>query len=215
MGGRTGDGPVKPAPDGFSAYDAPWHRAALGVTLAAGGIGAWTIDEARAARERLPEYAQLSYYEKWIAALADLLVAKGLVTPAELAEGTAAPAPLSPRALAAGRVAEVLRRGSAYARPGGAPLFAPGDRVQSRAVPDNAFVPGGHTRLPLYLAGKAGRIVLSHGPHVFPDKNGQGLGEAPEPLYTVAFRAADLWDAPENPEDEVTADLWQSYLVRS
>lgn len=212
MGGRMGDGPVIPEPDGFAAIGAPWQRAALGLTLAAGGLGAWTIDESRAARERLPGYAHLSYYEKWIAALADLLVAKGLVSAADLQSGTAAPAPLSPRALTADRVAGVLQRGSPYARPGAAPAFAVGDRVHTRTPPGNAFVPGGHTRLPLYAAGKVGRVILSHGPHVFPDRNGQGLGEAPEPLYTVAFRAADLWDRPEHPADEVTADLWQSYL---
>ncbi|MBS0565630.1 MAG: nitrile hydratase subunit beta [Proteobacteria bacterium] len=212
MGGRAGDGLVKPTPDGFAPYDAPWHRAALGLTLAAGGLGAWSIDESRAARERLPGYADLSYYEKWLAALADLLVAKGLVGTEELAAGSAAPAPLSPRALAADRVAGVLSRGTPYARPGPAPAFAVGARVRTRAIPGNAFVAGGHTRLPLYAAGKTGRVVLSHGAHVFPDRNGEGLGEAPEPLYTVAFRAADLWDAPEHPGDEVTADLWQSYL---
>jgi nitrile hydratase len=212
MGGRRGDGPVVPSPDGFSPYDAGWHRAALGLTLAAGGLGAWTIDESRAARERLPDYARLSYYEKWIAALADLAVAKGLVTGAEFAAGTAAQAPLSPRAFTADRVAPALARGTPYARPGDPPAFSVGARVRTRAVAENAWVPGGHTRLPGYAAGKAGRVVLSHGCHVLPDCNAHGLGEAPEPLYTVAFRAADLWPDAEDPGDEVALDLWQSYL---
>lgn len=213
MGGRRGDGPVTPTADGFSPYDAPWHRLALGLTLAAGGTGAWTIDESRAARERLPGYADLTYYEKWIAALADLAVAKGLVTRAELAAGTAAQAPLSPRAFRADRVASALARGTPYTRPGPAPAFAPGDVVQTRAPAANSLVPGGHTRLPAYAAGKIGRILLSHGAHVFPDANAHGLGEAPEPLYTVLFRAADLWPDAESPADEVTLDLWQSYLA--
>jgi nitrile hydratase len=212
LGGRRGDGPVRPEPDGFARPAAPWHRGALALTLAAGGYGAWSIDESRAARERLPDHARLSYYEKWLAALADLMVAKGLATPAELAAGAAAPAPLRPRALRAERVAEVLARGSPYARPGPPPAFAPGDRVRTRTTPENALVPGGHTRLPLYAAGREGRILLSHGAHVLPDANAHGLGERPEPLYTVAFAAADLWEAPENPADEVTLDLWQSYL---
>lgn len=212
LGGRGGDGPVIPEPDGMARPAAPWQRKALALTLAAGACGAWTIDESRAARERLPDHARLSYYEKWLAALADLLVAKGLVTPAELADGTAAPEPLAARALRAERVAAVLAKGSPYARPGPPPAFAPGDRVRTLAAPDNALVPGGHIRLPLYAAGRQGRILLSHGPHVLPDANAHGLGERPEPLYTVAFAAADLWDVPEHPGDEVTLDLWQSYL---
>lgn len=213
MGGRKGDGPVTPEPDGIAQHAAPWHRKALALTMAAGGIGAWTIDRSRHRRELLADYARLSYYEKWLAALADLLVEKGLVTRAELAAGRADPAPLSPRAFTAEKVAPALARGTPYLRPGPAPAFAPGDRVQTRSPAENAHVPGGHIRLPAYAAGKTGRVILSHGCHVFPDTNAHGLGEAPEPLYTVTFRSADLWPDAENPTDEVTLDLWQSYLA--
>ena len=212
MGGRTGGGPIVPTPDGFAPYDAPWHRAALGLTLAAGGYGAWTIDESRAARERLPEYSDLAYYEKWIAALADLLVAKGLVTGDELADGVDAQAPLSARAFTVDKVAPALARGTHYMRPGPEPVFAVGQAVRTRAPAQNAFVEGGHTRLPAYVAGKVGRVVLSHGCHVFPDRNAHGLGEGAEPLYAVAFRAGDLWPEAAGPGDEVILDLWQSYL---
>ncbi len=34
----------------------------------------------------------------------------------------------------------------------------------------------------------------------------------PQPLYTVAFAAADLWGASERTGDEVCLDLWESYL---
>jgi len=214
MGGRAGDGPVVPAPDGIAGYDAPWHRGALGLTLAAGAFGAWPIDAARAARERLSGYSSLSYYEKWIAALADLLVEHGLVSRAELVQGDAPPASLHPRALRAIDVPRVLAAGSPYARPGRTPAFRPGDSVQTRQLPENTLVRGGHVRLPRYAAGKTGRVVLSHGPHVFPDSNAHGRGEAPEPLYTVAFAAGALWDDAENPADEVTVDLWESYLAR-
>lgn len=214
MGGRFGDGAVIPGADGISGYDATWHRKALGLTLAAGGLGAWSIDAARHARESLApaDYARFSYYEKWLAGLADLLVARDLVTREELASGDAAALPLSERAWRAENVGPVLSRGSPYTRPGPAPAFRPGDLVRSRTLPGNAHVKGGHIRLPLYAAGKTGRVILSHGAHVFPDSNAHGLGEAPEPLYTVAFAAKDLWDAPGHPGDDVTADLWESYL---
>ena len=98
MGGRYGDGPVLPEPQGIVPFDRDWHRSALALTLAAGGLGAWNIDTSRHARECLSpkDYARFSYYEKWIAALADLLVAKGLLSETELAAGTADPAPPHP-----------------------------------------------------------------------------------------------------------------------
>ncbi len=162
MGGRTGDGPVMPEPDGIAQPGAPWHRTALALSLAAGGLGAWPIDRSRHEREQLSGYARLSYYEKWLAGLANLLVEKEFVTRAELAAGRADPAPLSPRAFTHDKVAPALARRSSYLRPGPTPAFAPGDRVKTRALPENALVPGGHTRLPAYAAGKTGRVILSH-----------------------------------------------------
>lgn len=217
MGGRWGDGPVMPEPQGTVPFAEDWHRTALALTLAAGGLGQWSIDASRHARESLApkDYARFSYYEKWLAALADLLVAKGLVSEAELASGTAAPALPHPKLFRAGAVAPALARGTPYARPGAAPAFAAGDRVRARLPARNAHVPGGHTRLPAYAAGHVGRIALVHGPHVFPDTNAHGRGECPEPLYTVAFSAEDLWGEAEAPGDEVTLDLWESYLERA
>ncbi|MCV2864888.1 nitrile hydratase subunit beta [Albidovulum sediminicola] len=217
MGGRYGDGPVVPEPQGIVPFENDWHRRALALTLAAGGLGAWNIDTSRHARECLApkDYARFSYYEKWIAALADLLVAKGLVTEAELAAGTAEDAPPHPRLFRSEAVTPALAKGSPYVRSGGAPAFAAGDRVRARLPARNALVPGGHTRLPSYAAGQVGTVVLLHGAHVFPDANAHGLGEQPQSLYTVAFGAADLWGAPERAGDEVTLDLWESYLERA
>lgn len=217
MGGRWGDGPVTPEHQGMAAVGAEWQRRALALTIAAGGLGEWSIDSSRHAREGLApqDYARFSYYEKWIAALADLLVARGLVTEAELNSGVADAAPPHPRLLRAEAVAPALARGTPYARPGAPPAFAPGERVRTRLPARNIHVPGGHTRLPAYAAGHVGRILLLHGPHVFPDTNAHGLGECPEPLYTVAFAARDLWGEAEAEGDEVTLDLWESYLERA
>ncbi|HPE24248.1 nitrile hydratase subunit beta [Albidovulum sp.] len=217
MGGRYGDGPVLPEPQGIVPFDRDWHRSALALTLAAGGLGAWNIDTSRHARECLSpkDYARFSYYEKWIAALADLLVAKGLLSETELAAGTADPAPPHPGIFRAEAVAPALAKGSPYARDGRAAVFTIGDRVRTRLPARNALVDGGHTRLPSYAAGHVGAIVLCHGAHVFPDANAHGLGERPEPLYTVAFDAAALWGKAERAGDEVTLDLWESYLERA
>lgn len=214
MGGRYGDPAIEPEPQGIVAIGPEWHRKALALTLAAGGLGAWSIDTSRHARESLSpkDYARFSYYEKWIAALADLLVTKELVTREELAAGNADTARPHPNLFRAEAVGLALERGSPYSRPGTEHRFAKGDRVRTRLPAQNAFVPGGHTRLPAYAAGHTGTVILSHGAHVLPDANAHGLGERPEPLYTVVFAAADLWGTAEAEGDEVTLDLWQSYL---
>lgn len=215
MGGRTGDGPVIPAADGIAPFGEPWHRTALALTIATGWLGAWSIDASRHAREGLADYARLSYYQKWIHALADLLVQKGLVSRAELAGGPLLPAPSGLRPVRGDQVAGLLSRAIPYTRSGPAPAFAPGDLVRTRSLAANTRHPGGHTRLPAYCAGKVGRVILSHGAHVFPDSNAHGTGEAPEPLYTVAFAARALWGDMAQAGDEVSADLWQSYLERA
>lgn len=217
MGGRFGDGAVQPEPEG-EVFHEDWHARALALTLASGALGQWNLDMSRRARENLRpnDYAAFSYYEKWLAGLADLLVAQGVLLPAELTGGSAGPSGLAERALPADAVPRVLSRGSPTDRPvEDAPAFAPGDRVRTLRRPTNRFVAGGHTRLPAYAAGAQGRIVRCHGAHVLPDAHAHGLGERSEPLYSVAFAAAELWEAPEHPGDEVVLDLWQGYLERA
>ena len=206
-----GGDPAGPIPAGNTAvFGEDWHGRALALTLAAGALGQWTLDASRHARETLPHYARLTYYEKWLAALTDLLVQTGVVTRAELTGTSAAPSPLSDRRLTADRVAPALAKGAPATRPGPAPAFAIGQRVRTGPRANN-HIPGGHTRLPAYAADRTGTVNAHHGCHVLPDTNAHGLGERPEPLYTVAFSATDLWpDA--TPGDEVRLDLWQSYL---
>lgn len=213
MGGRYGDGPVDPAP-GEPLFHAPWQRRAMALTLAFGALGRFSIDSSRFTRESLAprDYSRFSYYEKWIAAVANLALACGLVTREELAGAPVAEAPLDPKALLPAAVEPALRRGSPSLRDGAAPRFAPGDAVRTRLPARNTLVEGGHTRLPAYAAGHTGRILRRHGAHVLPDSNAHRLGEAPEPLYAVAFDAADLWGAAERAGDEVILDLWESYL---
>ncbi len=215
MGGRFGDGPVVPEPEHVK-FHADWHPRALAITLACGSLGLWNLDVSRHARESLSpaDYGRFSYYEKWIAALADLLVGTGALTAEELAQGQAAgDSDLADRRLAAAAVAGVLARGGPATRPSNvSAVFAVGDVVQVRRLPENMMVSGGHTRLPAYAAGAVGTVVRLHGSHVLPDSNAHGRGEAPEPLYAVALRARDIWAHPEHPDDEVILDLWQSYL---
>lgn len=216
MGGRFGDGPVLPEAPETPVFEQDWHARALAVTLAAGALGQWNLDTSRHARERLSpkDYSRFTYYEKWISALADLLADTGVLTRAEIAQGhAAAPATdaLQARKLTAAAVAPALKRGGPTDRPGPAPRFAPGDAVTLKRA-RHASVPGGHTRLPGYMSGAKGTVVRCHGAHVFPDANAHGMGEVPQPLYTIAVKARDLWLAPEHPEDEVTIDAFEPYL---
>ncbi|MBD3662370.1 nitrile hydratase subunit beta [Sulfitobacter sp. TSTF-M16] len=215
MGGRFGDGRVVPEPEA-EVFHEEWHGRALAVVLAAGFLGKWNIDVSRHARECLAptDYARFSYYEKWMAGLADLLVAKGIVTPAELAgHADAGLSALAEKKRGAAEVPGVLATGGPSERDSTiAPRFGPGDEVVTRAIAENTLVEGGHTRLPQYAAGARGRILRLHGSHVLPDSSAHGLGDAAEPLYAVVFPAAALWAHPEHPGDEVVLDLWQSYL---
>lgn len=216
MGGRIGDGPVVPDPADAPVFEHDWHARALAVTLACGSLGKWNIDVSRHARERLSpkDYTRFSYYEKWISALADLLVENGVLTREDLrGQGDAGPHVLASRALKAEAVSAVLAKGGPANRDSDiAAAYRPGDRVKTRHPGGSALVDGGHTRLPDYAAGACGEILLQHGAHVLPDSNAHGLGEMPEPLYAVAFKAGELWAHPEHPNDDIVLDLWQSYL---
>ena len=208
LGGRPNAERVLPEPEG-ELFHAAWEPRALALTLAMGATGSWNIDISRAARETLPDYASLSYYQIWIAALEQLLVERALLRPDELAAGRALhpPVPVA-RVLHAADVPAVLAKGSTTERPATAPArFQPGDRVRSRR--DRV---AHHTRLPGYAHGKTGVVESVHGAHVFADSHAQGLGEQPQWLYRVAFRGSDLWGAQAAPGSSVALDAWESYL---
>lgn len=208
LGGRDGFGRVLPEPEG-ELWHASWEPKALALTLAMGATGSWNIDASRSARETLPDYAELSYYQIWLAALAKLMVERGLVSDEELAEARVqlAPRPLA-RVLRAADVPTVLARGSATERPATrAPRFAVGDRVRTRAGRVDH-----HTRLPGYAAGRVGIVERVHGTHVFADTNAQGLGEQPQWLYAVSFDGRELWGEAAQPGLSVSIDAWDDYL---
>ena len=210
LGGQMGFGPIAPEKD-EPLFHADWERRALGVVIAAGGMGHWSIDESRHAREnRHPaDYFASSYYEIWIKGLETLLLKHGFVTPADLAAGTAVdPAPAPRIVLHADAVPTLVAHGSPYNRPlAPSPRFSPGDRVRTRNIN-----PTSHTRLPRYARGKLGTIVAAHGGYVFPDDNARGPGALPQHLYTVQFAATELWGPDGDPLSDVSIDAWESYL---
>lgn len=209
VGGMMGFGPVAPEAN-EPIFHAEWEGRALGVTLAAGALGTWPLDETRLSRESLPPavYYSSSYYEIWTRALENQLVKHGLVTPEELAAGNADPRPAHEKQLRPEMVAPSLAKGKPTERNlDSTPRFVPGDRVRARNIH-----PKGHVRLPRYLRGHIGVIEADHGGHVFPDTNAHGLGEQPQRLYTVVFDGAEVWGEGCEPGLTISADLWESYL---
>jgi nitrile hydratase len=208
LGGEDIHERVIPEPEG-ELFHAPWERQALAVTLAMGAAGAWNIDMSRGARETLPDYRALSYYEIWIKGLERLLIERGLVGADEIAAGAKLHAGRSGlRVLRAAEVPATLAKGAATQRPPTAPArFAIGEAVRTRAV-----AVAHHTRLPGYARGKIGRIDQVRGAHVFADAHAQGLGEQPQWLYTVVFSARELWGDSAAPGQSVSIDAWEPYL---
>ena len=80
LGGQNGFGRVIPEGE-EELFHAAWERQALALTLAMGATGAWNLDMSRGARETLPDYPTLTYYEIWVKGLESLLIECGLVGP--------------------------------------------------------------------------------------------------------------------------------------
>lgn len=210
LGGKMGFGPVDPEVD-EPVFHADWEKRALGLTLCAGALGLWNIDESRHARESLHpgDYYTSSYYEIWIKGLEKLLVSHGCVTRQELETGsvlTAAANGLKP--LQAKAVPAALARGGPCDRAIDTQArFAVGDQVLVRNVN-----PTGHTRIPAYAKGKTGVVEEVAGAYVFADDNAHGRGENPQWLYRVVMNGRDLWGAGTDDTLAVSIDAWESYL---
>jgi nitrile hydratase subunit beta len=198
LGGREEPRRVVPEPEGI-LFHAPWEARAMALTVAMGACGLWNIDESRAARETLPDYERLSYYQIWLEALQQLVAQRAIL---------ADDSPAAPTMLQAADVAAVLKRGAPTLRATTrAPQFKLNDPV--RTVSGDA---PHHTRLPTYARGKLGRIEHIHGMHVFPDTNAHGGGEAPQWLYTVVFPSEELFGREGARGSVVSIDAFESYL---
>ena len=208
LGGEDTHGRVILEPEG-ELFHAPWERQALALTLAMGATGAWNLDMSRSARETLPDYRSLSYYQIWIRALEKLLIERGLVGPDEIEAGRMLhPARPGLAVLRAADVPANLAKGSPTRRAAPVPArFAAGEPVRLRAA-----AVAHHTRLPGYARGKIGHIDQLRGVHVFADAHAQGLGERPCWLYTVVFSGRELWGDEAAPSHSVSIDAWEPYL---
>jgi nitrile hydratase beta subunit len=209
LGGMHGFGLVV-REENEPTFHADWEARVWAMVQEIRRQGYYTIDASRYGIERMPpvDYLRSSYYERWLASLEYNLTVEHLLTAGEVET----------------RVEELLRNPDAAPRldavptpppprvpppspPPPAPRFAVGDVVVTRNVH-----PVGHTRLPRYARGKRGVIQRYHGAHTLPDANAHGLGERPQPLYSVRFEARELWGESAEPRQTVSLDLWDSYL---
>jgi nitrile hydratase len=210
MGGMHGMGPIA-VDRNEPVFHAPWEGRAFAVTRAMGAWRLWNLDASRFERELIApiDYFRMSYYERWIAALIELMLKTRLLTRAELESGKPdAGAVLRVPALAADKVPALIAHGVPARRNAPVPAsFQVGQRVRARNVN-----PVGHTRLPRYARGKFGIIDRDHGVFVFPDTNAHFHAEKPQHVYSVRFEARELWGEQANRRDSVHVDLWDDYL---
>jgi nitrile hydratase beta subunit len=210
MGGMQDMGPVRPEKN-EPVFHEPWEGRVFALNQVLGAWRKWNIDASRHQREIIPpaDYLRMSYYEKWLTALMELLVNRGLVTRAELESGR--PEAGSPRAIppvTAETVPALLAQGKPVRRDVPvAARFKAGQRIRARNIN-----PVGHTRLPRYARGKVGTVERDHGVFVFPDTNAHFLGEKPQHLYSVRFAARELWGEEAAPHDAVYVNLWDDHL---
>jgi nitrile hydratase subunit beta len=177
-----------------------WERRALGVAMAAFGMGLSNGGEFRHSIERMDpaHYLGSSYYEHWITAIATRLVETGLVGRSDLEQMAGGPFPLSGPVL----TERIVDAGDDV----WPPRFEIGSRVRVRE-----WHPQGHTRCPRYVRGKTGSVVRLDGSWSVPEVEAHSDGRREEPTYSVRFEAADLWEDGQS-RAAVYVDLWESYL---
>lgn len=219
IGGIDGLGPIVAEFD-EPAFHEEWERHIFAVFLNVMCQGIANVDENRHAMESMgsAHYLASSYYEHWLAAMETMLVRKGVITEEERKERVEAlkahpelfsRPPVEPDDELAESLREIIRTGGPTLRdPDAFGVFEIGQEVCTIN-----HHPKGHTRLPRYARATRGTVVARHGAHVYPDSHAHLLGEAPEPLYTVEFKAYELWgEVRGNQRDAVRIDLWESYL---
>jgi nitrile hydratase subunit beta len=188
-----------------------WEGRMYAIDKSLRAIGKWNIDAWRHQIELIPsvDYLRMTYYERWLEANERLLVIHGLATPTELATGRPESATTKAvPALSVEAAARSLGRGIPSSRdPELPPQFKVGQHVKARNIN-----PAGHTRLARYARGKIGTVMIDHGVYSFPDTNALYQGQKRQHVYSIRFKARELWGEGASPRDTVMADMWEDYL---
>ncbi len=210
MGGMQGFGPVDRSDDA-GPFHHEWERRILGITFSALGAGLFNVDEIRRVTEDVDPitYLKSVYYERWLYSTEALLREKGVISARELADGrSASPGPNTAPPVTQDVARVILEQGGTSRSADGAPArFRPGDAVIARNIN-----PRGHTRLPRYVRGKHGTVVVDQGIFALPDTNAAGLGPHAQHVYGVRFSARELWGPEASARDTLQIDLFDDYL---
>ncbi len=198
IGGIDGFGAVVTA-DGDAIFHEAWEPRAFALEM----ITAYERhrhDSGRATRELMHpvHYLSASYYERWLWAAEQGLLAAATIAPGEvesweqrLSAGEDAPTSFDPAQAA--RLIAAIESPTTLPLPA-APEFAEGDVV--RVLRDRA---PGHSRCPRYLRGAVGTVQ-----RVQCDDQGT--------VYLVRFSSLDLFGPGPEPAHTVLADLWEASL---
>lgn len=169
----------------------------------------WTLDWFRHVRERIDpiDFLTRNYYDQWVQSVAATLIDNGTIQLEELLAGsrTRETSAIARESTKSGGTAEKsLTDRNEFT--GSEPAFSVGQKVRTKTS-----IAAFHTRLPAYVRGRVGVIENHHGSQPLADASARGVIK-PEPLYTVAFEAADLWPEEQASRDRVFVDAWESYL---
>jgi nitrile hydratase len=206
MGGMQDMGPISRG-ENEPVFHAEWERRMFAL------FNAVDVDwpYRRTQIELIPpaEYLRMSYYEKWLAALPQILIKTGMASSAEIESGNSIGGTntkwhvLSVAEVATWDVPERARPEKITAHT----QLHVGQRIRARNLN-----PVGHTRLPRYVRGKVGTIERDGGIEELQDTDILGLGDKRQHVYTVRFAARELWGDQANPRDAVYVDMWEGYL---
>lgn len=177
----------------------------------------WTWADLRKGAEAMNpfDYFKYRYYEKWLGGISSYFVAHGYITQAELdartdsvlSGGPTKPAGVGDAAIDT-RIHTYLMVGDDPKRPGNAPAFKIGDKVE---VADPPTVE--HTRVPGHLRNKIGIVdTVYDGAFTYLCSTGpDGIGDAMA-TYCVRFDPETLWPGKTEPNSVFYADLFEAYL---
>ena len=205
MGGMQNMGPIR-REHGEPVFHAEWERRIFALFNAVPGV---TGPYHRYQIELIPpaDYLRMSYYERWITALAQILIKTHMATPAETESGKAVGG--GTRGHHVLTAAEVATWNAPDTRPKLTAVahFKAGQRVRARTMN-----PVGHTRLPRYVRGKVGTIERDADVEELQDSDIEGLGAKQQHVYTVRFAARELWGEQASLHDSVYVAMWEGYL---
>ena len=208
LGGTHGHGSIDQSQKQNFACE--WEEKVFSLTLACGMLGKWNLDETRFARESMDpgEYLMSGYYEHWLHGLETLLLAKGLVSDEELANGVARSS-AGIDAASPESVGEKLRRGGpTEMETDSSPVYQTGDWVRVRRLN-----PKSHIRAPRYIHGCRGRIRSHYGAHILPDEHACSGKKVASHLYSIEFAAEELWGPADcEPRSPVFVDVFEPYI---